>query len=88
MAITKTTTVAWLEVKPAMDSSADTTANDAHPTVRVEYKDTIDDSSDSDLPIFHFRFENLTKFVEDGGAATDVSGKDALVRTVCQAIWS
>lgn len=88
MAITKTTTVAFLEVRPAIDSSADSTANDAHPTVRVEYKDTLDDSGDSDLPIFHFRFELLTKFVEDGGAVTDVSGKDTLVRNVCQAIWS
>jgi len=88
MAITKVTEVAWLEVKPAIDSSAASTANDAHPSVRIEYKDTIDDDSDSDLPVFNFRFETLFKYVEDGGSATDVSGKDALVRTVCQAIWS
>ena len=30
----------------------------------------------------------LTKFVEDGGAATDITGEDALVQSVCGAIWS
>ena len=28
------------------------------------------------------------EFIEDGGAATDVSGEDVLVQTVCGAIWS
>ena len=32
--------------------------------------------------------KELKKFVEDGGAATDVSGEDAFVQTIATAIWS
>ena len=32
--------------------------------------------------------KNFTKFVSDGGSATDMSGEDALVQTVATAIWS
>tara|TARA_B100001939_G_scaffold325494_1_gene318296 strand:- start:625 stop:891 length:267 start_codon:yes stop_codon:yes gene_type:complete len=88
MAITKTTKVERIEVYPPADSSAADSANAKHETVMVVYNDTLDDSSDADLPVTATRVKHLQKFVEDGGAATDYSGEDALVRTVCAAIWS
>jgi hypothetical protein len=88
MAITKTTAVQRLEVYPIADSSAADTANAKHESVMVVYEDTLDDSSDADLPVTATRVKYLYKFVEDGGAATDYSGEDALVKTVCGAIWS
>jgi hypothetical protein len=88
MAITKVTNVQRLEVYPPADSSADDTANAKHETVMVVYEDTLDDSTDDDLPVVATRVKHLSKFVEDGGDATDYSGEDALVQTVCGAIWS
>lgn len=88
MAITKTTIVGRIEVYPIADSSAADTANAKHESVMVVYEDTLDDSSDADLPVTATRVKHLHKFVEDGGAATDYSGEDALVQTVCGAIWS
>ena len=88
MAITKTTTVELVQVRPAQDSSAASSTNAAHPFVEVNYKHTIDDAEDSDLPVYNYTSEVLEKFVSDGGAATSLSGKDALIVTVCQAIWS
>lgn len=88
MAITKTTTVQRCEVYPLMDSSADDTANAKHPSVMVVYNDVIDDADDADLPVTATRVKHLNKFVEDEGEATDVSGEDALVQTICTAIWS
>ena len=54
----------------------------------VVYEDTLDDSTDADLPVTATRVKHLYKYVEDGGSATDYSGEDALVQTVCGAIWS
>jgi len=88
MAITKTTTVQRCEVYPLQDSSAEDTVNAKHPTVMVVYNDTLDDSEDADLPVTATRVKHIYKFVEDGGAATDVTGEDALVQTICTAIWS
>jgi len=88
MAITKTTTVQRCEVYPLQDSSAEDTVNAKHPTVMVVYNDTLDDSEDADLPVTATRVKHIYKFVEDGGAATDVSGEDTLVQTICTAIWS
>lgn len=88
MAITKVTTVQRIEVYPIGDSSADDTSNNKHESVMVVYNDTLDDSSDADLPVTATRVKHLYKFVEDGGAATDYSGEDALVQTVCGAIWA
>ena len=88
MAITKTTKVQRIEVYPPADSSAADSANAKHETVMVVYEDTLDDSADADLPVTATRVKHLYKFVEDGGAATDYSGEDALVQTVCGAIWS
>ena len=88
MAITKTTTIQRCEVYPLMDSSAADTANAKFPSVMVFYNDSMDDADDPDLPIIATRVKHIYKFVEDGGAATDVSGEDALVQSVCEAVWS
>lgn len=88
MAITKDRQVQRLEVYPAQDASADATLNQAHAHVMVCYDHVIDDPDDDDLPVIAQRTKHLHKYVEDGGAATDYSGEDALVQTVCDAIWS
>jgi hypothetical protein len=88
MAITKTTKVQRIEIYPPADSSADDTANAKHESLMVVYQDTIDDPTDDDLPVTADRPKHLHKYVEDGGDATDYSGEDALVQTVCGAIWS
>tara|TARA_R100000426_G_scaffold31135_2_gene25580 strand:- start:1048 stop:1320 length:273 start_codon:yes stop_codon:yes gene_type:complete len=90
MAISNTKTVQRIEVYPLADSSADATANAKHPTVMVVYNNTLggtgaDAALDGSVST---QVIHLSKFVEDGGAATDVSGEDALVQTVCGAIWS
>ena len=88
MAITKTTKVQRMEVYPPADSSAADSANAKHETVMVVYEDTLDDSADKDLPVVATRVKNLTKFVEDGGAATGYATEDTLVKAVLDAIWS
>ena len=88
MAITKTTVVQRMEVYPAIDSTLAATKMDAHETVMVVYEDTLDDSGDADLPVTATRVKHITKLVVDDGAATDYSGENALVKTVCAAIWA
>jgi|TARA_R100000455_G_C6263596_1_gene118867 hypothetical protein len=88
MAITKTTKVQRIEVYPLSDSSAADTANAKHPTLMVVYEDTLDDSGDADLPVVATRVKYLNKFVEDGGAATNYSTEDALVKSICDKIWA
>ena len=90
MAISNTKTVQRVEVYPLADSSADATANAKHPTVMVVYNNTLggtgtDAALDGSVST---QVVHLSKFVEDGGAATDVSGEDALVQTICGAVWS
>ena len=88
MAITKVTKVQRIEVYPAVDSTAGATKNDAWARMMVVYEDTLDDSADADLPVTATRVKNLTKLVEDDGAATDYSGEDALVKSVADKLWS
>ena len=87
MSITKTRTVQRVEVYPAQDSSADATANEAHETVMVVYDHTFDDSEDDSLPITSTKVVHIFKFDSEGNA-TSTSGEDALVQTICSAIWS
>jgi len=87
MAITKTTIVERIDVVPARDSSADDTTNAAWPIAYVAYQDTIDDSSDDDLPIVHTRGKTFEKFDSEGNA-TVYSSEDVLVQDVLGAIWS
>ena len=88
MAITKTTKVQRIEVYPPADTSAADSTNAKHETVMVVYEDTLDDSEDKDLPVVATRVKNLTKFVEDGGAATGYATEDNLVKDICGKIWS
>ena len=90
MAISNTKTVQRIEVYPASDSSAADTSNAKHPHVIVVYENTLGGTgADAALNgAVSTQVVHLSKFVEDGGAATDVSGEDALVRTVCGAIWA
>ena len=88
MAITKTTKLTRIEVLSAIDSTAADTSNKKHPSAVIFYEDCLDDSTDADLPVTVMRTKHLYKFVEDGGSATNYSGEDALVQTVCAAIWS
>ena len=88
MAITKTTNVGRIEVYPALDAGAGATKLAAHETVMVVYEDTLDDSGDADLPVTATRVKNITKLVADDGANTDYSSEDALVKTVCAAVWA
>ncbi len=88
MAITKTTTVERLEVYSAPNASAEDTKNEKYPWVMVVYQDKLDEEGDADLPVTATRVKHLYKLVTDDGAATDYSKEDALVKTVCAAIWA
>lgn len=99
MAITKTTKVQRCEVYPKTDASAEATVSAAWPTLMVVYEDVLDDPDDAELPVTATRVKHLQKFTitygtdSDGNptessAATVVTGEDALVQTICTAIWS
>lgn len=87
MAITKTRALAKAEVFPAADTDADTTHNDAHPTMCIYYHDVIDDADDDDLPASFQTMKTLTKYDSDGNA-TVVTGELQLVQDIAGAIWS
>ncbi len=89
MAITNTTSVQRIEVYPAQDSSAENTTNAGNTTLMVVYVETFDDSGDAKLPVSTQRVVHLYRYSdEEAGTATDISGEDALVQTVCGAIWT
>ena len=88
MAITKVTKVGRIEVYPPVDPTLGATKMAAHEVVMVVYEDTLDDSGDADLPVTATRVKHLTKLVEEGGAETDYSKEDALVKVVCAAVWA
>ena len=89
MAITKTTALEHVEVRVAEDSSAADTTNAGNPTVEVTYVDTIDDTSDADLPADILRTKLIERYSdEDNQTATDVTGEAQLVQDICGAIWS
>ena len=86
MTITKTSILSEVVVTPATDTSETDTSNNKHPVIRVSHFDTY--TEDGVEGVAKHRKTELKKFVEDGGAATDVSGEDALVQTIATAIWS
>ena len=99
MAITKTTKVQRCEVYPKADASAEATVSAAWHHIMVVYEDVLDDSEDADLPVVATRVKHLSKFTithgtdSDGNptessAATVVTGEDALVQSICGAVWS
>ena len=88
MAITLTRTVQRVETYPLADSTAADDTNAKHPTLMVVYNDLFDDADDEQLPVTATKVLHFNKYVEDGGADTDMSGEDALVQTIATAIWS
>ena len=95
MSITKITYVQRCEVYPAVDPSAENTLSAAWPVIVVVYNDHIDDVSDDDLPVVANRVKHLAKFTvsvdSDGvesSAGTVVSAEDALVQSICTAVWA
>tara|TARA_R100000657_G_C4547296_1_gene21380 strand:+ start:130 stop:402 length:273 start_codon:yes stop_codon:yes gene_type:complete len=90
MAISSKQRVQRIEVYPLSDETAADTANAKHPTVMVCYENVLTGTgTDAHLDgTVANENKHLSKFVEDGGAATDYSKEDALVKTVCAAIWA
>ena len=90
MAISSTKRVQRIEVYPVQDSSAEDTANTKHESVMVVYENVLSGTGgDAHLDgQVSTQVKHLYKFVEDDGDATDVSGEDALVQTVCGAVWA
>ena len=89
MAITNTTSVQRIEVYPAQDSSAENTTTAGNCTLMVVYQETFDDSSDAKLPVTTDRVVHFYRYSdEEAGTATDISGEDALVQSICGAIWT
>ena len=90
MAISSEKIVQRIEVYPLSDKTAADTANAKHPTVMVCYENVLTGTgTDAHLNgTVANENKHLSKFVEDGGAATDYSKEDALVKTVCAAIWA
>ena len=88
MAIKLTRTVQRVETYPAMDSTASDDSNAKYATLMVVYNDTFDDTGDATLPVTATKVLNFSKYVEDGGAATDMTGQDALVQTIATAVWA
>lgn len=88
MAITQTRTVQRLEVYPGQ-------GEEATPTIMVVYEHLFDDSEDDQLPVTTTKVKHLVKETvgmdEEGNeitTSTDISGEDALVQTVANAVWS
>tara|TARA_R100000030_G_scaffold38172_1_gene28622 strand:+ start:35 stop:301 length:267 start_codon:yes stop_codon:yes gene_type:complete len=86
MAITKSTTVHRIEIKPAKNSGAVATDNAKHPTIMIVYNDKFADDGDSSSTISQ-RVVNMSKFSEDGGNPTDYSKEDVLVKLILDEIW-
>lgn len=85
MAITKTRAVKEIQV---LVVSPD-------PRVNVIYEWVFDDTEDDSLPATTYTTTNLSRYVEDPATAddptqvsTDISGEDALVQTICNAVWT
>jgi len=87
MAIERTRAVQRLEVYPGIE--------DEDPRVMVVYENTFDDPEDDELPVVQTQVKHLSKTVTDNSdpenpvvSDTDYSSEDALVISVCDAIWS
>jgi len=88
MAITLTRTVQRVETYPAQDSTAADDSNSKYPTLMVVYNDVFDDKNDAQLPVTATKVLHFSKYVEEGGAETDMSKEDALVKTIATAVWA
>ena len=88
MAITKTTKVDRVTVIPKADSSAAANTNEGNPSILISIIHTLDDSEDSDLPVDSYHEKHIYRYVVNEGAATDISGEDALVQAIAGGVWS
>ena len=87
MAISKTTTIRGCIVRSPKSATAADTHNDYWPTIKVDYQNKFDDTADTELPVYHYKNEILSKFNTDG-SAYDYSGKDALTKKIAAAVWA
>jgi hypothetical protein len=85
MAITRVRTVNRLEVFP----------RDPDWLVTVVYEETFDDTEDAQLPFTSDRKVVLNRYTESTDEhgnkvqnVTDISGEDAAVQAVCNALWT
>ena len=88
MAITSTRSVQRIETYPAQSSGEEA-------AVMVVYVYTFDDSEDDELPLRNEKVKHIRRYQEQAPSeesqapvATDYSAEDALVRSICDAIWS
>lgn len=85
MAITRTRSVARMEVY----------SRDSEWRVDVVYNEVFDDTEDAELPLESQRHVQLERYTitqdadgNDVSNPTDISGEDAAVQTVCNALWT
>ena len=85
MAITRTRSVARMEVY----------SRDSEWRVDVVYNEVFDDTEDAELPLERQRHVQLQRYTitqdadgNDVSNPTDISGEDAAVQTVCNALWT
>tara|TARA_S200000501_G_C20336034_1_gene531100 strand:+ start:150 stop:419 length:270 start_codon:yes stop_codon:yes gene_type:complete len=89
MAITKSTTLKRIEVKPAKNSGAGSDQNDKYPTLLIIYNDSMYDDENK-ITTDVQRIVNYSKYITDGGAVTNysTSADDVLVKQIGDTIWS
>jgi|TARA_R110002153_G_scaffold249761_3_gene406244 hypothetical protein len=87
MTIFKTKAVGDITIIPAVDSGGPVDSNNSYPTVKVTYVISIDDIDDTELPIVTHKVLVISKFNSEG-EVTSIIGEDALVITMCNAVWS
>jgi hypothetical protein len=87
MAITKTTTLGLIEVRPLR--------NQFEFSVVLNYTDSIDDPDDADLPVTTTRQILLSQKIntkqEDGSyveSDTDISSYETIVQSICNLVWA
>ena len=78
MTIKLTRTVQRIETYPAMEAPE---GEESYSTVMVVYNDLFDDPNDEQLPVTATNVIHIKK-------GDDYSKEDALVQTICTAIWS
>ena len=93
MALSKNSKLVSVQVHPAADADADAaTSNQAHPWVHVTTQHNYTDSSDESANAVSNSAKTIYKLNIDAEGTvvgdTDYSGEDALVVSICDAIWS
>jgi hypothetical protein len=87
MAITKTKTVQNISIYEPAEPTAAASTNAGNKSIVVTYQFKFTDSSDSDLPLISHSAKNLFRYDADGNA-TDISGEDSFVQSICNSAWS